>query len=265
MSLYYSPAKINLFFRVIGKRSDGYHEIASLLQAVDLYDQIQITPHTEDLFSCSDPFLPLDGSNLIIKARNLFRSHFNIFFPCHIQLIKHIPIEAGLGGGSSNAATVLWALNQLCRTFASHEELMQLAKQLGSDVPFFFSSGTAYCFGRGDRVVSTALPRALSGWIVKPSFGLSTQRVYHAFEQKNIQTVVPEFFNDLEESAFCLEPRLKQLKQQLSMQGFETVCMTGSGTAFFCLGTGSLEGVHKISSIPFYSVRREPSLWYRQS
>lgn len=256
----FSPAKINLFFRILAKRSDGYHEIASLLQAIDLFDEITLERSDSDLFTCSDPGLPLDATNLVIKARELFRHHFGKSCCVKIHLQKCIPVQAGLGGGSSNAATILWGLNELAGKVASDEQLLQLGKELGSDVPFFFSLGRAHCSGRGEKVHSMP-PLDGTGFLAKPSIGLSTADVYKCVQVPAEQKEKKEFFNDLEEAAFFLQPELRQFKDKLQTYGFDHVGMTGSGTAFFCLGNPI-----KIDPnwVPFRCIRRKAHCWYEK-
>lgn len=255
-----SPAKLNLTFQIVAKRSDGYHEISSLFQAIDLCDRLTFHRSQQDRLTCSDPTLPTDSTNLVSKALALFRSRYPFDFGVEIYLEKNIPQEAGLGGGSSNAATTLWALNELTGRPASLTELVQLGAVLGSDVSFFFSLGTAHCKGRGEILESASLPTLLSGWIAKPHFGLSTPAVYKEIKigESSLRT---SYFNDLEIPAFCLEPRLALLKVELKKMGFAHVSMTGSGTAFFCLGSfpQPLEGV---TFFPFRSLLREPENWY---
>ena len=145
---FLSPAKLNLFLRVLRKRSDGYHELASLFQAIDLVDALHVREVSEDRFSCSDPAL-LGPSNLVLRALKLFREKTGLQFPVEMHLEKRIPMQSGLGGGSSNAATALFALNVLAGRVATEEQLCAWSQEIGSDVPFFFSLGTAYCTGRG--------------------------------------------------------------------------------------------------------------------
>lgn len=258
----FSPAKLNLFFRVVSKRPDGYHNIASLFQAVDLCDRLFFSPTPRDLLTCTDPSIPCDTSNLVSKALALFRSRFPIP-PISIHIEKHIPIEAGLGGGSSNAATTLWALNELHGCPASLSELIQMGSQIGSDVAFFFSSGTAYCTGRGEILEPRILPAPLQGWLAKPTYGLSTPLVYRHTRLEELPFRDPSalYYNDLEVPAFQLEPRLIALKQTLIDRGYSNVTMTGSGTAFFFfddIHPAPLEGV---SFYPFRTIQRQNS-WY---
>ncbi len=262
---YLSPAKLNLFFRVLHKRSDGYHEIASLFQAIDLFDRLFVSEAKHDEITCTDPNIPCDASNLVYKALHLFRKHCPIG-PVHIHIEKKIPIQAGLGGGSSNAATTLWALNEMAKQKMELEQLIELGASLGSDVPFFFSSGTAYCTGRGEILSPFPLPAPLEGYLAKPNYGLSTPLVYqHVFLDelpskdplKSLQNY-PEFFNDLEIPAFRLEPRLVLLHQELKRL-FKIVVMTGSGSAFFCL-QGEPSPISGVRFYPFQSIQR--SHWY---
>lgn len=139
----FSPAKINLFLRVLGKRSDGYHEIASLFQAINLGDNLTFTLSEQDHLTCSDPHLPCDHTNLVIKAVHLFRKKTNLDTPVTIHLEKEIPSQAGLGGGSSNAATTLWALNALHNYPYTIGQLQIWSAEIGSDIPFFFLSGNS--------------------------------------------------------------------------------------------------------------------------
>jgi 4-diphosphocytidyl-2-C-methyl-D-erythritol kinase len=257
---YYSPAKVNLFFRVVAKRADGYHEIASLYQAIDLCDELYISECGEDVLTASDPELPCDERNLVWKARSVFKAHFG-GKPCCIHLEKKVPMQAGLGGGSSNAATALWALNEMNHRPATVDELIEIAARIGSDVPFFFSSGTAYCTGRGEKMSPYPLNGSLSGWIVKPPFGLSTPAVYREtrvseLERRDPLAALQSFscFNDLEPAAFRLEPRLFLLKRD----GFT---MTGSGTAFFSFQS-ERPLIDECLVFPFRSLQRPLHSWY---
>ena len=244
-----SPAKVNLFLRVLRKRQDHFHDLASLFQAIDLVDLLHIEKSHEDVFTCSDSNLPIDGKNLVIKARELFRDKTGLKFPVKIHLDKKIPARAGLGGGSSNAATTLFALKTLSGLSISDHELASWSAEIGSDIPFFFSKGSAYCEGRGERVRNVDLPSA-SFFICKPAFGLSTPEVFRALDLANLSKEDPEalldgfckgnglMVNDLEVPAFSIQPNLKEFKKSLS--GFDKYMMTGSGSAFVCIGGGSV-------------------------
>src|SRR5690348_15470951 len=209
----FSPAKVNLFFRVLSKRQDGYHDIASLYQAISLGDTLTATLADEDRITCDDPSIPCDEKNLIFKAAKVFREQTGFTEHVHWHLTKKIPIEAGLGGGSSNAASALFALNQLSSLGLDETTLCRFASLFSSDAPFFFSTGSAYCTGRGEILTSIPDLEANAFWIAKPEGGLSTPQVYKSCspatcEQRDPQQHLHqalqgqlELFNDLEESA----------------------------------------------------------------
>ncbi|KIC71855.1 4-diphosphocytidyl-2-C-methyl-D-erythritol kinase [Candidatus Protochlamydia amoebophila] len=264
----FSPAKINLFLKVIGKRADGYHELSSLFQTISAGDILTFQRQTVDTLTCSDPYLPTDDSNLVLKAMRLFRSKTGLDLHLRIHLDKRLPSQAGLGGGSSNAATTLWACNQLAGEIVTTEELMQWGSEIGADVPFFFSKGTAHCTGRGECVNSLEPLAHCKIWIVKPPFGLSTPEVYKQLnfsqpnENNNDYASFKEkpYFNDLEASAFEIKPELKILKNTLLSSGFDTVLMSGSGSSFFCIGQGQIPASFKAFSA--YFINRSSNRWY---
>jgi 4-diphosphocytidyl-2-C-methyl-D-erythritol kinase len=187
-----------------------------------------------------------------------------------IHLEKQIPIQAGLGGGSSNAATTLWALNEFSGRLASLEQLIEMGSLLGSDVPFFFSLGTAYCTGRGEIFEPFELSTPLKGYVAKPPFGLSTSLIYKETEIEQLPqrdprkdlTAYPIFYNDLEWAAFRVEKRLFAFRKELKAIGFNTVAMTGSGSAFFCMGEPFFDQDKSFPLIPFASVSRHADGWY---
>lgn len=272
----FSPAKINLFLRVVSKKAEGYHLLSSLFQAVTLGDTLTIALSSKDTLTCSNPFLSLDQTNLVVKARNLFRKKTGITQPFSIHLEKLIPMQAGLGGGSSNAATVLWGCNQLMNTQIEEKELSQWGASLGSDVAFFFSYGTAYCTGRGENVEKIDPLPHQDLWIVKPFYGLSTAHIFQNFQFKKtscIQNSVHDLsqflsgnllpFNDLEEVAFKINPDLLELKNQLIQQGFHTVLMTGSGSAFFCLGKAFPLTHATVTNFAANYCQRSAKEWYQ--
>ena len=221
-----SPAKVNLSFKVLKKRLDGYHEIETLMQVVSLCDDLHFSLSENSSITCTDPTIPTDGRNLIAKARDLFFEKTQICECVAIHLEKRIPHSAGLGGGSSNAATTLFSLNDLFGKPLAEKELIELGTKIGSDVPFFFSSGTALCKGRGEIIEDTMRPETLPTCIAKPkNLALSTPKVYSA-------CLVGE---SLEPAAFRILPELKNIKAQLESV-FENVFISGSGTAFICYG-----------------------------
>lgn len=269
-----SPAKVNLFLRILRKRDDGYHELASLFQTIDLCDTLELHLTDRDCLTCSDPDLPTDENNLVLKAVRLFRQHTNIKASIKIHLEKKIPQQAGLGGGSSNAATTLWAMNELFDRPVSQTDLKRLGAEIGSDVPFFLSCGTAYCTGRGEqlRELSPLPPMQMS--IIKPREGLSTPLVYRNLDVASLPPRDPEmalaqfisgkpvFFNDLESAAFKVLPSLIDFKQNLLDAGFSTVLMSGSGSSFFCLGNGVINNDMTTQHYKVRFTNRLINVWY---
>ena len=274
MLTFISPAKINLFLKVLGRRLDGYHDLASLFQAISLHDTLHFELAECNTLICSDPSIPTDSSNLIFKAASLFRSKTGLKFGLKCILEKHIPHEAGLGGGSSNAATTLWALNQLHGMTVPLEQLIDWSSEIGSDITFFLSQGTAYCTGRGEILRPLEALPYQTLWIVKPPQGLSTPKVFKHLNLDQLSKYDPEnslenfylnqpcYYNDLEEAAFILQPSLQSLKHQLLESGFQTVLMTGSGTAFFCLGNGIIPEIAGVRAFRVHFMRRTVSDWY---
>jgi 4-diphosphocytidyl-2-C-methyl-D-erythritol kinase len=271
---FFSPCKINLFFHVVRKREDGYHDIVSVLQTLSFGDTITIEPSHSDQLSCSDETLPMDSRNLVVQAIDLFRNKTEIRTPIALHLEKKVPQQAGLGGGSGNAATTLWALNHLFCTNLSNQELISLAASLGSDTAFFLSGGTALCQGRGELLTSLPPIPKQDLWIVKPQQGLSTPLVYKTLQvkeqQRDIDVIITNYqsgqfsyFNDLEEPAFTLMPELSSVKKSLLDQGASHALLCGSGSALFCLGLEKAPVVPSHCQVYHCSfVNREESSWY---
>lgn len=274
----FSPAKLNLFFRVLHKREDGFHEIASLFQAIDLGDTLEFALSDRDSLSCTDSSLSLGEDNLICKAIELFRKKTklnNFYVRCH--LTKRSPVQTGIGGGSSNAATALYACNELADKPATFEELKTWAGEIGSDVAFFFSSGSAYCTGRGEKIENVEYPLdkvfASACYLAKPNFGLSTAEVYKACRpdaseprdpRKSLEKFLegkPEWYNDLELAAFSVSSQFQKY-MSLLRDSFTDVVLTGSGSGAFCFGR---ERPPVFEGIEFYRVKplaRNSKGWY---
>lgn len=261
----FSPCKINLFLRIIKKREDGFHDLASLFQAIGFGDTLEMTPLIEeqekgrDEFTCNMPGVPVDSTNLVLRALELMREKTGVSMHFKTNLIKQVPAQAGLGGGSANAATAMWGANELMGRPASLKEMIDWSSELGSDITFFFSQGTAYCTGRGEIMtpIDPPLPTGTKLCIVKPNIGLSTPSVFKALNYDELSAIdsneillpafldsdgvenVPNkyYINDLEPPAFRCIPELGELKDSLSkVDGFKHVMMSGSGTSIFCIG-----------------------------
>lgn len=245
---YFSPSKINLFLKIEGKRTDGFHNLSSCFRALDFGDTLFFKEAQEDKFICEKEEIPLDNNNLINQALNLFRKYTKISTLFHITLHKKIFVSAGLGGGSSNAATTLFALNQLTKANLSDEELSMLGARLGSDVSFFLSKGLALCEDKGDVIteLDTYPFSHLTNFLLIPFQGsCPTHLIYKQFTfsrckhrgvfSKNqllthLSSKRPIFFNDLESSAFMLFPKLRKIKEDLENFFTKTnTFMAGSG------------------------------------
>lgn len=274
--ILFSPAKINLFLRVLGRRNDGYHNLASLFQAVDLGDTLEFSFAEKDEMTCNDPQIPVDHTNLVSKAIQLFRNKTGLKGGLRVHLDKKVPAQAGLGGGSSNAATTLYALNSLHKTNLSDQTLGEWAGEIGSDISFFFSHGRAFCTGRGEIVQDVLLsPLEQTLWLVKPKEGLPTPLIFKFLKldecssedpaillQKNSKGIY--FLNDLEKPAFQALPSLQTLKNELLSQGFSAVSLTGSGTGLLALGKNApqVSSDHRCYQLKYLS--RFENEWYRE-
>ncbi len=244
-----APAKINLYLRVLGKRADGYHEIESMMQAIDLYDEIKIEKSDSIEIVCDDPGIPADDSNLAARAAAALKEQF--YFPgVKISLHKKIPHGAGLGGGSSDAAFVLRGLCRLYNLSPSPKELLRIASEIGSDVPFFLGSGQALVSGRGEIVRTLELPTEYTIILVVPPLEISTAEVYGKLRFSLTKKIEPflfkkritvsrfngllkRFCNDLEEVVLDEYPDLFEIKGLLRNSGAVFSAMSGSGSAFF--------------------------------
>ncbi|PAZ01502.1 MAG: 4-(cytidine 5'-diphospho)-2-C-methyl-D-erythritol kinase [Spartobacteria bacterium AMD-G5] len=244
-----APAKVNLTLRVLGRRPDGFHDIETLMAPLDLADrlEVELKDSLGNEFSCSDPSLPTDGSNLVCKAVAAFAAAIGREFGVRIHLEKRIPHGAGLGGGSSDAAAVLKALNELLGAGLAVEELEKIAASIGSDVPFFIRCVPAICRGRGERVKPVEGVPDAELILVKPPFPVSTAWAYGAWAaaEKSLETFPVmlgsiAMVNDLEPPVFSKHLQLPVLKRWLTAQpGVREVMMSGSGSTVFAV----LEGV----------------------
>ena len=180
-------AKINIALDVVGKREDGYHLLKMIMQTVDLYDVIEITKIDSDIkLICNKPYVPIDERNLAYKAAKLFKETYNIEDGVSINLIKNIPVSAGMAGGSTDAAGVLKVMNRIFNINASDEELRALGLKLGADVPYCINGGTALCEGIGEKITQLKPFNDKIVVIVKPPFGVSTKEVYKDFDLSKV-------------------------------------------------------------------------------
>ena len=246
---FHSPAKINLWLRILGKRPDGFHEVQTRLCRLALGDTVELEHlgvGTQVSLTCSDPTVPLDESNLAMRALRAFENRTGKHSSWRIHLEKKIPAGAGLGGGSSNAATVLNGANQLAGSPLSLAELIELASQIGSDVPcFLLDSPAADGAGRGEQVTPAEFPWHLPLVLIKPPFPIPTPWAYKRWaDSKEIPGILyaPQLcpwgamVNDLERPVFEKFILLPTMKSWLLEQGeVRAALMSGSGSTMFAI------------------------------
>lgn len=249
-----SFSKINLHLRVLGKRDDGFHDIFTVFQTVSLADELTFASSSELTLRCDDPLVPVDGSNLILKAAEALRARFAIDQGAEIFLRKNIPMGGGLGGGSSNAAVALLGLNSLWQINAPDEVLAEIGAELGSDVPFFIFGGTMTGSGRGVELEEAAEFDEQFMLIVTPNVHVATADAYSGLNAQNLtkeesnrilrvcrsEADSPDFYstamiNDFEATVFAAYPEIGKVKQTLLELGAERVLMSGSGASVFAV------------------------------
>jgi 4-diphosphocytidyl-2-C-methyl-D-erythritol kinase len=251
---YRSYGKINIYLAVLGKRTDNFHELDTVLQTIDLADTLTFEPLPDnrlDVVARGDG-VPSGPDNLVWKALSLLKDRFGIEQGMAVHITKRIPAQAGLGGGSSNAACALCVANDLWQLGLKPETLEQLGAEIGSDVPFFIRGGTQRCRGRGELLTPVpALPE--SHWVVvKPGCNLPTALVFNRVRsiltprtvaikiilallaKRNLPEIAKYGFNDLEDPAKDLQPRLAELWQWMHEMGLTDIRLAGSGSA--CIG-----------------------------
>jgi len=250
-----APAKVNLTLRVLRRREDGFHEIETLMAPITLADVIDISLASDSgiRLSCSDPSVPSDESNLAHRAARAFAEYTGLDFGVAIHIQKNIPHGAGLGGGSSDAASVLVALNHLLETNLAPAKLERLAATLGSDIPFFIRGEPAHCRGRGEILEPFEGLPAAEFLLVKPPFPIPTGWAYQAWaESKKTAATFQQLhgsitlMNDLEVPVFSKYLVLPALKRGLQEHpGVSAAMMSGSGSTIFAILQDGAEGIEE--------------------
>ncbi len=249
-----APAKVNLFLRIVGRRSDGYHLLDSLMVPISLHDQLHVRItrpcRSEALVTVNSdsPDAPGGPENLVHRAATLFLQATHNPVAVDIDLRKHIPVGSGLGGGSSDAAAALLALNRLLGSPCELGQLAQLAVEVGADVPFFVYGRPARVGGIGEQVTPLRLGRSLSLVVCSDGSKLSTAQIYSLVDVSltserpatniaplvsGLQPVSEVLVNDLESAVAKVHPEVLSLKARLIKQGAQGALMTGSGSAVF--------------------------------
>jgi 4-diphosphocytidyl-2-C-methyl-D-erythritol kinase len=263
-----APAKINPCLYVLGKRSDGYHDLSMMMQAVTLFDQITLSvePGSGVHVSCPGVELPAGMNNIAAQAALSLFDFTGRTVKVNIQIDKHIPVAAGLGGGSSDAAAVLAGLNEICGFGLSRGELMQIGGRLGADVPFFLFGNTAWATGVGDQL--DPVPDMPAVWyvLVNPPVAVSTAWVYGNLVltshddlsrlrgfPRSIRELECLLFNDLESVTMKHYPVLVDVKQQLINNGALGTLMSGSGPTVFGLFSSQKAARAAASELDGYS------------
>ena len=267
----YAPAKINLSFEIKGRRKDGFHEIETLMAPISLTDRLVIErgKATGGLqFSCDDPSLSNGEGNLVVQAVRLFQKTTKIEAGVEIALEKRIPHGAGLGGGSSDAATTLLGLNELFETRLGQKDLIELAAQIGSDVPFFILGLAAICRGRGEIVEAAKLSASFKVLLVKPDFGVPTPWAYQKWKDSGglpgLNYAAQKFsgvrfVNDLERPVFEKFVFLGYLKTWLRLQPEVGVALlSGSGSTVFAV---LRDGADRAQLAERIRAEVDPNMW----
>lgn len=253
------PAKVNLYLHVHGLREDGFHELSSLVVPLNFGDTLTLTPVSgADTLVCDQPHIPNDHSNLVLRAAEAFREHYSCPSAYRFELTKRTPVGAGLGGGSSDAATALRLLNQLAGSPASNDTLKEIAASVGSDCPLFLEQSPVFISGRGERLhpVSDSLRAWFRQWritLFKPHFGIPTPWAYQQLKAKqhyskengvnlakewnnSPQSLTPADFVNTFEYIVCNKYRaLNEILKELRTSLNTPVGMSGSGSTCFAL------------------------------
>ena len=255
-----SPCKVNLLLNILGKRPDGFHELETVMHPVNLFDEIRFERGGNGIqLTCDEPGLPVDSKNLVFRAADAFLKLHNRRGGVRIHLQKKIPLAAGLGGGSGNAATTLLALNELFDRPLSTAKLNELAAALGSDVPFFLQDRPALATGRGEKIRPLDFFPALRGGaflLIHPGFGISTAWAYQSLarfpaalngrrgradklvsslQAGDLRAAAGVFYNSLEAPALEKYPVLALFQEFLRANGAPAALMSGSGSTTFAI------------------------------
>ena len=267
----YAPAKINLSFEIKGRRDDGFHEIETLMAPISVSDRLTIQRGKSTggiQFSCDDSSLSNGEENLVVQAARLFQRATKIGAGVEIALEKKIPHGAGLGGGSSDAATTLLGLNELFETRLAQKDLVELAAKIGSDVPFFILASAATCRGRGEIVEPARLAASFNLLLVKPDFGVPTPWAYQRWKDSRELPGVNyasqkfsgvRFVNDLERPVFEKFVLLAYLKTWLCLQPeVGAALLSGSGSTVFAV---LRDGANRNSLAERIRADVDPKMW----
>lgn len=259
-----APAKINLTLLIAGKRPDGFHEIETLMAKIDFYDDLLFEPSRKnniELICQGNQKVPSGPKNLVYRACSKLFEAANTPPSVKITLTKNIPAGAGLGGGSSDAAAALMGLNKFAKLNVKDKTLHDIAASLGSDIPFFLGGPLAFCTGRGEKIKKINKKFPFTALLITPNVSVATKRVYENYKHDNdlymslsdkinkyIEKKTIDFAgimctNMLESSCFEIQHDLARLKSQIDALKIGRVCLSGSGSAMFCMVTNAGEDI----------------------
>lgn len=259
--------KINLFLDVLNKRNDGYHDVKMIMQSVRLHDIIEISQAKKNNVKTDSVFVPNNKNNLAMKAAILMQEKYCV--PAvSINIRKNIPVSAGMAGGSTDAAAVLLGIDRLFNLNCSKNDLEFIAAQIGSDVPFCLSVGTAVATGRGEQITPVKDLNPCHIILIKAPFGLSTATVYQnikvdeiqpqdeafrlfldALEKENTEYILNNLYNALEPVSMRIDDRIKHMKEKIRHAGINNILMSGSGPTLFGMYDSQKEAWHNFKLI----------------
>ncbi|MGT2933434.1 4-(cytidine 5'-diphospho)-2-C-methyl-D-erythritol kinase [Streptococcus catagoni] len=263
-----APAKLNLGLDILGKRVDGYHDLSMVMISVDLCDYVTVTDRKENeiIVESDNPRMPNNQKNDVFKAARLLKDQYHIQSGVSIYLSKKIPVCAGMGGGSSDAAATIRALNKLWGLELTKEEMVKVGMQIGSDVPYCLHGGYAKVKGKGELV--TPIKANLSSWVVlvKPDFGISTRTVFpdidcdqisrvdiakivSSLEKNDYEGLKASIGNSLEDISIARKPFIQKIKDKMMTSGADLALMTGSGPTVFALCRNERQANRVVNSL----------------
>jgi len=268
-----APAKINLFLEINGLLDNGYHNISSIATPISLYDNLSFQLIHEGIdFKCTSSDTSLQENNIVIQAARLLKEKYHVDKGIEIKLVKNIPVGAGLGGGSSDAASTLSTLNILWDLSLSKRDLMKIAATLGADVSLFLENGPVHMRGAGEKITKVnSQINKMFFIIISPSFSISTKKVYEnmripskiemrspaamieGLKSGRFDMVANNIFNRLQETAFRIEPRLKDIHEEICSAFNKDFFMSGSGSSLFLCCDSENEAVHVAEKIDSYN------------
>ena len=245
-------AKLNLGLKVLGKRNDGYHDLSMIMVPIDLFDSVELIPADRLSIETDKWYLPLDKHNTVYQALQIMHETYATPLNYHVKLVKNIPTQAGLAGGSSDAACVINLLDEAHQLNLSMQQKIQVGKRIGADVPFCLFEKPALVSGIGDELTFFKINTPFYLFLVKPNFGISTKQLFQAYQLnakpddrldkllEGLQTnqyelVTRSLVNDLQAAANQVNPQIDRICQELVAFGFDQACMTGSGSVVFAM------------------------------